>query len=59
MHLCNEELRKKERKSESSVHKGSAEGTSGTYVRKFGFHVTTCCGFIPQDNSWTDDWSVR
>ena len=58
MHLHNEELRKREQKKESSVHKVDAEGTSGSYVDKFGFHVTTCCGFIPQDNSWTDDWPV-
>lgn len=26
------------------------------YVSQFGFHTTTCCGYIPQDNSWKDDW---
>ena len=58
MHLHNEELRKKEQKKESSVHKVDAESISGGYVDKFGFQVTTCCGFIPQDNSWADDWPV-
>lgn len=28
-------------------------------VNKFGFHVETCCGFIPQNNTWTEDWIVR
>lgn len=28
------------------------------YVAKFGFHTTTCCGFIPQENEWQDDWVV-
>jgi len=28
------------------------------YVSKFGFHVSTCCGSIPQANTWTDDWPV-
>ncbi|KAG8225553.1 hypothetical protein J437_LFUL002069 [Ladona fulva] len=23
---------------------------------KFGFHVNTCCGYIPMENSWNDDW---
>ncbi|XP_046399527.1 ketosamine-3-kinase-like isoform X2 [Ischnura elegans] len=23
---------------------------------KFGFHVDTCCGYIPMVNSWSDDW---
>lgn len=27
-------------------------------VEKFGFPVTTCCGFIPQNNEWLDDWVV-
>ena len=58
MHLHNEELRKKGEKKGSSVHKHGTEGTSGVYVDKFGFHATTCCGYIPQDNSWTDDWPV-
>nr|BAH72258.1 ACYPI009343 [Acyrthosiphon pisum] len=25
-------------------------------INKFGFHVETCCGFLPQNNTWTDDW---
>ncbi|CAD6196736.1 unnamed protein product [Caenorhabditis auriculariae] len=25
-------------------------------VKSFGFEVPTCCGRIPQDNEWTDDW---
>ena len=58
MHLHNEGLRKKEHKKQSSVHKADAECISGGFVEKFGFHVTTCCGFIPQDNSWTEDWPV-
>jgi len=23
---------------------------------KFGFDVTTCCGFLPLQNEWNDDW---
>ena len=30
-----------------------------TYVTQFGFHTNTCCGFIPQENAWSDDWLVR
>ncbi|XWX01088.1 hypothetical protein V2A60_009113 [Cordyceps javanica] len=25
---------------------------------QFGFHVTTCNGNIPQDNTWNDSWQV-
>lgn len=28
-------------------------------VRNFGFHITTCCGYIPLDNRWCNDWVVR
>lgn len=27
-------------------------------VNKFGFHVNTYSGSVPQDNSWTNDWLV-
>lgn len=27
-------------------------------IKQFGFHVETSCGFIPQNNTWTDDWLV-
>jgi len=27
-------------------------------ITQFGFHVETCCGFLPQNNTWTDDWLV-
>ncbi|CAL8234594.1 unnamed protein product [Boreogadus saida] len=25
-------------------------------VEKYGFHVATCCGYLPQENEWQDDW---
>lgn len=28
------------------------------HIDKFGFHIETCCGFLPQNNTWTDDWTV-
>ena len=31
-------------------------GKSCEYVDKFGFSEPTCCGFIPQDNTWKDNW---
>lgn len=27
-------------------------------IKQFGFHVETCCGFLAQNNTWTDDWLV-
>ena len=29
------------------------------YIPQFGFHATTCCGYIPQENEWNEDWVVR
>ncbi|XP_073980139.1 ketosamine-3-kinase-like [Rhodnius prolixus] len=26
------------------------------YVPNFGFHTVTCCGYIPQENEWNEDW---
>ena len=28
-------------------------------VRHFGFDITTCCGVIPKDNTWQDNWEVH
>jgi len=28
-------------------------------IKQFGFYVETCCGFLAQNNTWTDDWLVR
>lgn len=33
-------------------------GQDAVAVEKFGFPVATCCGFIPQNNEWLDDWVV-
>ena len=58
MHLANQELGKKLERAEGFVHTGySAEGGGG-HVTQFGFHVPTCCGIIPQENTWCDDWVV-
>lgn len=27
-------------------------------IKQFGFYVETCCGFLAQNNMWTDDWLV-
>ncbi len=29
------------------------------YVSRFGFDMPTCCGSIPQANTWSDSWTVR
>ena len=52
MHLHNKILGKKKKKNESWVGKSGEIG----YVERFGFEVATCCGSIPQNNDWCDDW---
>ncbi|PVD33133.1 hypothetical protein C0Q70_08582 [Pomacea canaliculata] len=52
LHLKNEEIAQVELKQEKYVHKGQQIKA----VHNFGFHTTTCCGYIPQDNTWTYTW---
>ena len=55
LHLHNGKLLEQATSKSSSVHK--EENVS--HVDKFGFHVTTCCGYLPQDNTWEETWPVR
>ena len=52
MHLFNAILGKKMKKNQTWI--GKTEELP--YVDKFGFCVNTCCGRIPQNNEWSDDW---
>lgn len=53
MHLHNESLKNQGK----SVHKSKDDDSEGpTHVSQFGFHCTTCCGYIPQKNEWKDNW---
>ena len=60
MHSHNIKLGVKQAARESSVHKETTDEsyTGLQFIDQFGFHATTCCGFIPQDNTWEDDWIV-
>lgn len=51
MHLQNLLL---ENRSYSNI----ADKPQTEYVSKFGFHTTTCCGYLPQENEWHEDWVV-
>jgi fructosamine-3-kinase len=63
MHLHNEALGKKQKEQECYV---GGQGTENkdedenkpVYMSQFGFHTTTCCGYLPQDNTFCDDWPV-
>ncbi|XP_071946506.1 ketosamine-3-kinase-like [Antedon mediterranea] len=52
LHLHNDELRKQETANQKYVGKAN----SVTPVGQFGFHVTTCCGYLPSNNEWKTDW---
>ncbi|KAJ8021819.1 Ketosamine-3-kinase [Holothuria leucospilota] len=62
LHLHNSALKTRQGKEESRIGSGSADKSGDTcnetssYVDKFGFDVTTCCGYLPQDNSWCKNW---
>ncbi|XP_068084987.1 ketosamine-3-kinase isoform X2 [Anabrus simplex] len=50
MHLHNHTLSNNKQKG----HVGKEETLFP--IENFGFHVTTCCGYLPQDNTWRSDW---
>lgn len=33
--------------------------SSPKYESRFGFNIETCCGSIPQSNTWDRSWTVR
>uniref|UniRef100_A0A914DHF8 protein-ribulosamine 3-kinase n=1 Tax=Acrobeloides nanus TaxID=290746 RepID=A0A914DHF8_9BILA len=51
LHLYNSELLKASQQRASWFKESSLKP-----VTKFGFHVPTCCGYIPQNNEWNDNW---
>ena len=65
-HLHNIELQAKASRDDGRVGSPGDDGDDGDnhdtggpqYVGQFGFHTTTCVGYIPQDNTWQDDWAV-
>ncbi|XP_067649471.1 ketosamine-3-kinase-like [Haliotis asinina] len=52
LHQQNAEIGQRILKEQQSIHRDS----DLNYVDKFGFDVETCCGYIPQNNAWTDSW---
>nr|CAD7429255.1 unnamed protein product [Timema monikensis] len=54
LHLHNVQLGKKGGMS-------SIDGVDGeedvAHISEFGFHTTTCCGYLPLDNTWNSDWA--
>ncbi|XP_071968797.1 ketosamine-3-kinase-like [Engystomops pustulosus] len=55
LHLHNQRLREKLDAESSIVGKGSGQSMV-SYVDRFGFHVATCCGYLPLVNDWQEDW---
>ncbi|XDV13710.1 hypothetical protein PO909_002068 [Leuciscus waleckii] len=55
LHLYNMRQIEKQNKEQQTVGKGPGQSEVET-ANRFGFHVNTCCGYIPQVNDWQDDW---
>ncbi|KAK6967989.1 ketosamine-3-kinase [Biomphalaria glabrata] len=53
LHLINKGLKEKALSKQQSLH---YKVDYSCYVTHFGFPVTTCCGYLPQDNDWMDNW---
>nr|XP_054749571.1 ketosamine-3-kinase-like [Lytechinus pictus]XP_054749572.1 ketosamine-3-kinase-like [Lytechinus pictus]XP_054768893.1 ketosamine-3-kinase-like [Lytechinus pictus] len=52
LHLHNIELGKRARKVEGRIGAHTSEG----FINQYGFQTPTCCGYLPLDNTWSDDW---
>ncbi|XP_064170455.1 ketosamine-3-kinase-like isoform X2 [Anguilla rostrata] len=55
LHLHNQRQRERRDKEEQTVGKGSGQ-SDVPVIEKYGFHTTTCCGYLPQVNDWQSDW---
>ncbi|CAH2292054.1 ketosamine-3-kinase-like isoform X1 [Pelobates cultripes] len=55
LHLHNQRLRDKMTKESGKVGKGAGQADV-QFIDKFGFHIVTCCGYLPMVNDWQDDW---
>ncbi|ROL53087.1 Ketosamine-3-kinase [Anabarilius grahami] len=55
LHLYNKRQIEQQNKEQQTVGKGSGQ-SEVEIANRFGFHVNTCCGYIPQVNDWQDDW---
>ncbi|XP_056009012.1 ketosamine-3-kinase-like [Ostrea edulis] len=53
LHLRNSELLEKSKRTE----KYAGKANQLTPVTQFGFDTTTCCGYLPQDNTWQCNWT--
>lgn len=58
LHKHNIILKAREEAESSFIHKNAAseDEFEEKYIHQCGFHIKTCCGFIPQDNTWCDSW---
>ncbi|CAL8303667.1 unnamed protein product [Merluccius merluccius] len=55
LHLHNKRRLDKQIREQQTVGKGAGHSEM-PLVEKYGFHVPTCCGYLPQENEWQDDW---
>ncbi|XP_006869537.1 PREDICTED: ketosamine-3-kinase [Chrysochloris asiatica] len=55
LHLENQRLGEALRKESSTVGRGGGQ-PERAFVNQFGFDVVTCCGYLPQVNTWQKDW---
>ncbi|KAH9515153.1 fructosamine 3 kinase [Bulinus truncatus] len=53
LHLYNVELKRMADSQQTSLH---TKVDSSSHINQFGFPITTCCGYLPQNNDWMDNW---
>ncbi|KAM3863580.1 ketosamine-3-kinase [Diretmus argenteus] len=55
LHLHNKRQLDKQNKEQQTLGKGARQSEVHP-VEQFGFSGPTCCGYLPQENEWQDDW---
>ena len=55
-HLDMKSLRRKEAELGTKLAQMHKFNITNGEVKEFGFKDTTCCGFLPLDNTWKSDW---
>ena len=54
MRRCSNQARLGQQLAQLYLH--NSQQTEENRVTRFGFDVETCCGFLPQSNTWHSDW---
>lgn len=56
MRRCSNQAKLGQQLAELHLHNWRNKKAGVDHIESFGFHVETCCGFLPQGNTWNQSW---